>query len=172
MDVVFSDFDPNQDYHDITDIIDVEPAVKEQWWWWLAGGALLLIILIIWIIARRKKPAPVIEKEVDPFTEAMASLEEIRNKTGQPKEFYTALTNIFRLYVFRKKGITSMQKTTDDLILQLHGLPFTSTQYSNLSQALRLGDFVKFAKYNPTSEDNRFAFDEIKQSISDIEKMN
>ncbi len=39
IDVVFSEFDPNQDYHDIKDIIEVAPAKKKPWWWLVAGGA-------------------------------------------------------------------------------------------------------------------------------------
>ncbi|HEY6064151.1 MAG TPA: hypothetical protein VIV35_11110, partial [Chitinophagaceae bacterium] len=80
------------------------------------------------------------------------------------------LTDIFRLYIFRKKGILSLQKTTADLILQLRDLPFSKEQFDKLSQALRLSDFVKFAKYVPAADDNRNCFEEIRNSIMTIEK--
>ena len=172
MDVVFSEFDPNQPYHDIADIIEVEPAFKETWWWYIAAGALLLIILLLWLLLRKKKPQVVAEKPTDPYDDAMNALDAIQDKTANPKEFYTELVNIFRLYVLRKKGISSLQKTTDDLIIQLNTLPFPPEQYTNLAQALRLGDFVKFAKYNPVTEDNRFSFNQVKEAIKSIEKMN
>jgi hypothetical protein len=40
VDVVFSEFNPEQDYHDIKDIIEVTPQKKKdkQWWWYLIGG--------------------------------------------------------------------------------------------------------------------------------------
>ena len=50
IDVVFSDFDPNQDYHDIKDIIEVAPEKKKQRWWLIAAGALLLAALAIYFL--------------------------------------------------------------------------------------------------------------------------
>jgi hypothetical protein len=64
----------------------------------------------------------------------------------------------------------SLQKTTADLILQLRDLHFSKEQFDKLSQALRLSDFVKFAKYVPTKDDDRNCFEEIKNSIMTIEK--
>ena len=55
IDVVFSDFDPDQDYHDIKSIIEVAPPKKEQWWWWAAGGAVLVAAIFIYLL-KRKKP--------------------------------------------------------------------------------------------------------------------
>jgi LPXTG-motif cell wall-anchored protein len=171
MDVVFSDFDPNQPYHDITDIIEVEPAFKQKWWWYILGGAVLLIALLIWILTRKKKAGVPVEKEVDPYEEALASLEAIKNKTGSPKDFYSELVDIFRLYTWKRKGILSLQKTTDDLIIQLNSIPLQPEKYTELSQALRLSDFVKFAKYPPTSEDNRFIYNTIKEAVITIEQI-
>jgi LPXTG-motif cell wall-anchored protein len=58
VDVLFSEVDPNQDYHDIKDIIEVAPPKKKQWWWYIAGGVLLLAIITIYLF-RKKKPAPI-----------------------------------------------------------------------------------------------------------------
>ena len=41
-----------------------------------------------------------------------------------------------------------------------------------LSQALRLSDFVKFAKYIPAPEDDKMVLDTIKKSIQEIEQIN
>ena len=56
MDIGFSSpFDPNQEYHDIKDVMDVELEKESDWWWWYAaGGALLVIILILWLLLRKK----------------------------------------------------------------------------------------------------------------------
>jgi hypothetical protein len=64
----------------------------------------------------------------------------------------------------------SLQKTTDDLILQIKSIGLSAGEYTQLSQALRLSDFVKFAKFNPTETDNASTFDSIKNSIEMIEK--
>jgi LPXTG-motif cell wall-anchored protein len=174
VDVVFSDFDPNQDYHDIKDIIEVNPKKKTPWWWYAAGGALLVLLALIYFL-RKKKPALVKSTipmvSLDAYEEAMKELDELQRAKPDPKTFYTKLTGIFRLYVYRKKGILSLQKTTDDLVLQLKGLDlFSKEQFDKLAQSLRLSDFVKFAKYIPSIDDDATAFDTIRDSIINIEK--
>jgi LPXTG-motif cell wall-anchored protein len=171
VDVVFSDFDPNQDYHDIKDIIEVAPEKKKQWWWLIAGGALLLAAVAVYLLRKKKpvaRPAP--EIMIDPYEEAMKELEQLQRDKPEAKKYHSKLTDIFRLYIFRKKGILSLQKTTADLVLQLRDLNLNKEQFDKLSQALRLSDFVKFAKYVPTSDDDRNCFEEIKNSIITIEK--
>ncbi|MES1226658.1 MAG: hypothetical protein ABUT20_64890, partial [Bacteroidota bacterium] len=66
----------------------------------------------------------------------------------------------------------SLQQTTDDLVSQLRNINLGKEQYNQLSQALRLSDFVKFAKYIPTENDNETVFNTIKKTIEDIEKLN
>lgn len=172
VDVVFSEFDASQDYHDIKDIIEVKPPKGKQWWMYAAGGALLLLLAILYFF-RRKKPVPVIPQiatGINPYEEAMKELEQLRQLKPGVKEFHSRLTVIFRLYIYRKKGILSLQKTTDDLIVQLKGLNMGKEQFDKLAQSLRLSDFVKFAKYAPSEEDNRNCLEEIKHSIMTIEK--
>jgi hypothetical protein len=174
IDVVFSSpFDPNQEYHDIKDVIDVEVEEKEEWWWYAAGGALLLLVLIIWLLLR-KKPVPVKEAEppVHPYEEAMKELENLEKNKPAAKAYYSELVDIFRVYVARKKGISSLQKTTDDLVVQLRGLDIQKDNFDRLAQSLRLSDYVKFAKYEPSPEDDSIAMRSIRQSITEIEKVN
>jgi LPXTG-motif cell wall-anchored protein len=171
IDVVFSDFDPTKDYHDIKDIIEVKPDEKKQWWWYAAGGVLLLMLLLIYLL-RKKKPQPalVIKENINSYEEAMKRLEQLQKDKPETKQYHSKLTDIFRLYIFRKKGILSLQKTTDDLVLQLKGLNLDKEQFDRLSQSLRLSDFVKFAKYIPLDDDNKNCFEEIKNTIMVIEK--
>ena len=55
-------------------------------------------------------------------------------------------------------------------MLQLKDLDLTKDQFDKLAQALRLSDFVKFAKFVPSPEDDKNAFEEIKKTITIIEK--
>jgi hypothetical protein len=172
IDVVFSDFDPTKDYHDIKDIIEIEPTVKKQWWWYAAGGGLLLLLALIYFLTRKKKAIPsAVVPETDPYKEAMESLESLRSAKPDPKLFYIQLVNIFRLYVFRRKNILSLQKTTDDLVIQLRNLEMSKESFDRLAQALRLSDYVKFAKYIPSKEDDQASFETIKRSIEEIESV-
>jgi hypothetical protein len=174
VDVSFSQFDPAQDYHDIKDIIEVKPeAEKQKWWLWYAiGGGALLIILLLFFLFRKKKPLPpppVIF--IDPYEEAMKQLEKLRQEKLDSKQYYSQLVDVFRVYVREKKGIHSLQKTTDDLVMQLRGIPIAKEQFEKLSQALRLSDFVKFAKYIPGTDDDKNIFETIKQTIIGIEQL-
>lgn len=170
VDVGYSDFDPNQDYHDIKDIIEVHPIHKKNWIWYIIGGGLLLILLLAWFLRRKKAANPIAQTILNPYEEAMKQLKILNKENSLPKQYYSELVNVFRLYIFRKKGILSLQKTTDDLILQLDNINLGKDQYSLLSQVLRLSDFVKFAKFLPTEDDHRNAFETIKNSITIIEQ--
>jgi hypothetical protein len=175
VDVVFSPMDSTQGYHDIKDIIDVKPIEeKKKWWLWYAigGGALVIILLLIYFLRKKKPVAPVIAPVIDPYEEAMKQLDELKSGKPDPKQYYSQLVDIFRLYIFRKKGIHSLQKTTDDLVIQLKSIPHAKDQFEKLSQAFRLSDFVKFAKYVPSADDDKNVFETIKSSIISIEKIN
>lgn len=171
IDVVFTPFNPEQPYHDIKDIIDVKAEKNNPWWWYAAGGGLLLLVLAAYLL-RKKKPAPVAipVSKIDPYEEAIRQLEELQRSKPDSKQYYTRLTDIFRLYIFRRKGMLSLQKTTDDLVLQLKDTGLSKEEFEKLAQALRLSDLVKFAKYAPTEEDNRTAYHDILNALKSIER--
>ncbi|HEV7780913.1 MAG TPA: hypothetical protein VGO58_06585 [Chitinophagaceae bacterium] len=172
VDVVFSDFDPTKDYNSIKDILDVNVTKKKFPWWWYAAGGVVLIAVLIWL-ARRKAPVVVAsapKAAISPYDDAIKELEQLERNKPAAKLYYSKLTDIFRLYIYRKKGILSLQKTTDDLVVQLKDLNLGKEQFDKLSQSLRLSDFVKFAKYVPAEEDDRTAFRDILQAIKTIEQ--
>ena len=172
IDVVFSDFDPKQDYHDIKDILEVNPPKnKTHWWWYAVAGAVLLGLLLLYLL-RKKKPQPVsvLKVHIYPYKEAIKQLDQLAKENPEAKQYHSKLTDIFRLYVFRRKGILSLQKTTEDLIWQLKNLNLDKEQFDKLSQSLRLSDFVKFAKFVPSGSENGNCFQEIKNSILTIER--
>src|SRR5215212_8159908 len=51
IDVVFSEFDPKQNYHDIKDIIEVKvEAEKKNSWYWYAAASIILLGFIIYLL--------------------------------------------------------------------------------------------------------------------------
>jgi hypothetical protein len=174
VDVGFSPFNPDQPYHDIKDIIEVTPEEKKEekikWWHIVAGVAALLLILVL-VFRKKKKPVvQVAAPPPDPFLVAMGKLEKLQKEKPDTKQYYSWLVDIFREYVQVKKGIHSMQDTTDDLVKQLRGLNMPKDQLEKLTQSLKLSDFVKFAKYVPTADDDKNTFDTISRSIYQIEQ--
>jgi len=171
IDVVFSDFDPNQPYHDIKDIIPVDEAKeRNNWWYYAAGGALLLILLIVFLTRKKKKPKAEQVIDKDAYGEAIDSLMKLKKNKPQALAYYSELASIFRVYVLKRRGILSLQKTTHDLVIKLQSLGPDKQRFDRLAQALRLSDFVKFAKYSPSMEDDEEAWDAIKNSIEELER--
>jgi hypothetical protein len=174
VDVVFSEFNPDQDYHDIKDIIEVKPKDEKKNWLWYAMAAMVVALGLIYYLTRKKKqpaaaPPP---PPINAFEDAMEQLSKLQKQSLEGKEFHTRLVDIFKLYVLRKKNVLSLQKTTDDLVMQLRTIMLDKEQYAVMQQALRLSDFVKFAKYIPSAEDNSSAFNSIKKTIQSIEQNN
>jgi hypothetical protein len=177
MDVGFAPFDRDKDYNDIKDIIEVYPEEPDNsWYWYAAGAALIFIILMLYLLTRKKPKTKVASQPaVDPYTKAMQELQQLQKENlpakGEIKMYYSRLVDIFRFYVFHRKQLQSLQKTTDHLVVQMKSLNLNEERFNKLAQALRLSDFVKFAKYIPGDEDNRAAFDAVKNSIEEIEKI-
>ena len=61
-----------------------------------------------------------------------------------------------------------MEKTNEELILQLRELNLSRDSFSQLAQALRMSDYVKFAKYQPGSEDNEKNYEIIQAAIQKL----
>ncbi|MET0394532.1 MAG: hypothetical protein ABW019_15410 [Chitinophagaceae bacterium] len=174
IDVGFSSFDTAQPYHDIRDIIDIAPEEqrKERRWWLAVGGALLLLLIVVWL-SRKKKPvaAAVAVPPADPYQAALRQLEALQHKQLDAGAWYSELTGIFRTYIHDKKGIRSLQQTSDGLITQLRSLGMPPAEFDPLAQVLMLGDFVKFARYVPAAAENEVSRGVIKRSIDRIEQL-
>ena len=170
VDVIFSNFDASKDYHDIKDIITLPPEKDRNWWILPAILTSIVLVAIAWLLRKKKSavdntPA----QKVDAFKEAMQQLQQVQKSKVSVKQYYSSLTDIFRLYIFRKKRIMSLQETTEDLVLQIKNMKPGEELFTQLSQALQLSDSVKFAKFIPSEQDNKLVFDIIKAAIEKIE---
>jgi hypothetical protein len=173
VEVGFSRFDPQKDYHDIKDIVDVENPDAKYFAWAVAAFTILSVAMVAYFVQRRRITKEV-EKQIaisklTPYEEAIKSLEELKKQqlaeNGQVKLYYTRLNDILRQFVLRKLNIASMVKTNEELILQLKQLDISNEQFTQLAQSLRMSDFVKFAKYLPGENDNEKNFSIIQSSV-------
>jgi BatD DUF11 like domain len=174
IDVGFTPFDREADYRDIKDILEVEhPGTK--YIPWVIAAAILLSLGIIVYLLRKRKPAitgkiPV--PKLSPFDEAMRALAELRKKglpqNGQVKWYYTELNDILRVFVSRQLNIATMERTNEELILQLRQLNLSKDSFTQLAQALRMSDYVKFAKYQPGNADNEKNYQVIHSTIQTL----
>lgn len=130
-------------------------------------GAIALIVaalvawLLVWyirrIVGRRAaivKPGP----KILPHVVAIKALGELRNRklwqNGKYKQYYTALTDILRVYISGRWGIGAMEMTTDEIIAALKDVQLTLDSRSKLVAIMRTADMVKFAKAEPAAEEN------------------
>ncbi|MBD0366020.1 MAG: hypothetical protein ICV53_07950 [Flavisolibacter sp.] len=169
--VTHTPFNPEQDYNDIKEIIEVQKPAKITWYWYAIGAALLLLLFWLLFPKRKKEKADALSG-VGAYKEALAQLEKLKKEgSADAKAFYTELIAIFRTYVHRRKGIQSFQKTTDDLSMQLKELKLPAEDYHQLVEVLRLSDVVKFARYIPLTAENEKSLNVIRKSIMALENL-
>lgn len=160
--VTWAAFNAEEEYHDIKAINEVSGPGSLKYIPWIIAIAVVLAAAGLWIFLRaRKKEEPVKEVYVSnltPYEEALQALEELKGKeyaqNGQVKNYYSRLNDILRVFVLRKLKIASLEKTNEELITRLRETPMDKDTFSQLTTALRIADFVKFAKFQPNAEDN------------------
>ena len=176
--VAFSSFDPNKDYHDIKDIIEVEEQGLDYITWIVLALGIIALVASIYFLRKKKnisdgKPDEVITK-LSPLDEALQSLEALQKSPTQSsaelKLFYTRLNEILKKYIQQKTGASQVAKTNAELIYQLQQKQWQKDEVLQLAQSLRLADVVKFAKYTPGPDENNSAVDSIRKSIQSLDK--
>ncbi len=166
-------FNASEEYRDIKEPEEVEAKDPNQWKWWALGGLTLIVLVIIlfFLFNKDKKHKKTQEVQVllTPYEEAMKSIGALRLDRSIPiKEYYTALNNVLRTYLNRELGISTFEKTNDELLQQLRSVRLPASEYSSLSDALHLSDYVKFAKYEPDVDHNERAIRIIEEAINII----
>jgi hypothetical protein len=170
--VKFTAPDSKQGYHDIKDILDVQYPYSKYIIWAIIATTIISVALGMYFITRKQK-AGIKEEQIisrlSAYEEAIKSLDELKEQQlpekGLVKLYYIRLNDILRLFVLRKLQIASMAKTNEELIMQLKEQNISREQFSQLAEALRISDFVKFAKYQPAENANEENYKIIKSSV-------
>jgi len=173
IDVAYSPhpFDTTQPYHDIHDILEIKKPGETTWYWYLIGLLILILLFLLFFPKGKPKPKGEFVSDEGAYKRALKKLDVLNKRNDvDSKAFYTELIQIFREYLHKRKNIYSFSKTTDDLAIQIEKLNLSRDQYHELLQTLRLSDLVKYAKYQPTREENQTSINDIKQGIIDIEQ--
>jgi len=175
IEISYGKVDTAQDYHDIKSIRDLENPDVKYIPFIVGTVAAISLILFIWFMRQRptlnaQGLTPTAEViRTTPIEDAMASLELLKKaKKEDPssvKKYYTGLTDTLRIFLNRQLGLVTMEKTSEELILSLSNMKMDRDLFSKLTEALRMGDFVKFAKYVPGPFENDNNWEVIKNSI-------
>ncbi|MCL1974282.1 MAG: hypothetical protein FWG54_05655 [Bacteroidetes bacterium] len=140
-------------------------TVKEVLPW---GGVLLLLLLLAYALYRwiryRKEQRPLFGKpkpKEPAYLVAFRQLEEIKAQklwqNGKVKLFYTAVTDVLRIYVAARWGIQAMEQTSTELLESLKQEALDKPLLTALSAMLETADLVKFAKYQAGAAENEEA---------------
>lgn len=174
--VGYTPFDRNADYRDIKDIVETTNPESGNIPWYIALMALVSLAALIYFL-KRKKMRPVENKNMEPalspYAEAMLSLSELRKKPGASeniKLFYTDMNDILRRYILRQFGISTFERTNDELIAQMSRLNMTRDAFTRLARSLRMIDYVKFAKYVPAEQENLDNLETVETTIGILDK--
>jgi BatD DUF11 like domain len=174
VEVSYGKVDSAQDYHDIKTIIDIENPDVKYIPWILGALTIVALFLFVWYIRKpfiketvNRQPSTASQKTA--FDEAMATLDQLRNMLREDpdsvKKYYSGIYDTLRLFMNRKLGLVTMEKTSGELIMMLSNLKMDREEFSKLNNALRMGDFVKFAKYVPGPFENDSNWEVIRNSI-------
>ncbi len=150
--------------HDIKDVLSA-PFVWTDFiiyfLWALLIVLLLALLVAAYILYKRKKEKGYYFRPkvvLPPHILAMQALDEIRSKKiwqqGLEKEYFTELTDILREYIENRYGVSSFEKTSDEILSSLKLVTDTESPLDGLKQILKLADLVKFAKYKPLPDEN------------------
>lgn len=172
--VGYANTDLSQDYKDIKEIENVPDTDTNYIPWVLGAVTLVALGVMVWLFLK-KKPTTVlvpVAVKLTPYDEAIQALEDLRKKDlphkGEIKKYYTRLNDILRVFVQRKLNIASLEKTNEELIGELKKQRMHEDYYRELSTALRMADFVKFARYEPGAADNEKNFTVIESAIKTL----
>ena len=127
---------------------------------WLMGFwalALLVIGLVAWLTSRRRDADGPAFQEPAHIT-ALRKLDKYRgDKFWAPdkqKQFYSGVTDALREYIVSRYGVGAMEMTTAEIFDGLRGTDIPVDLYEEMKDLFERADFVKFAKYIATPEDN------------------
>ena len=140
------------------------PFAWEDWYGLMACGALIIPIgiLLVYLIMRFFDNKPIIRKvkvepKLPPHQLAMQEIERIKNEKvwqkGEPKEYYTELTDALRTYIKDRFGFNALEMTSSEIIEKLLEMQ-DKEAIADLRSLFETADLVKFAKHNPLMNEN------------------
>ncbi|MEW5820796.1 MAG: BatD family protein [Cyanobacteriota bacterium] len=154
---VLNTANPMKDIHDIKPI---DKFMILKWWYFVAPiAAILFLALFIFIVYKLLTRPKEINKEellLPPHLLAYKELEELKKIDLKSYEdyklFYSGLSEILRKYLEGRFNIKAIEKTSEEINVELIRIKFNLNTRNLAKQILRQSDMVKFAKHHPSKE--------------------
>lgn len=131
---------------------------------WVAGGLVFagLVALAVWLIVRyRRRNDPEYIHKDPPHIVALRKLDKFRGNAmwipEKQKAFYSGITDALREYISERYGISAMEMTTAEIFEDMKTTDAPKELLEELKDLFERADFVKFAKFVASDEDNAAA---------------
>lgn len=149
--------------HDIKGQIRYPLTLAEVLPWlgifWLS--ATLIILAVCLIIMHRRKNDPAFVRRDPAHIVALRKLDQYRgSKLWAPdkqKAFYSGVTDTLREYISERYGIGAMEMTTAEIFDEMKNTDVPKELMQETKDLFERADFVKFAKFVASDEDNASA---------------
>jgi len=166
------ELDTSITFKDIRDVLHVSLTI----WDYLLYVGIIALLAVLGFFAYRWYTRRPVKEEVEeeapvviipPHIVALQALHHLREeaiwKLGEHKEYQTRLSEILRTYIENRYELPAMEQTTGEILRAIAVLPIDPDLLTKLEHTLRIADFTKFAKYQPSAvqhEDGlNFGFD-------------
>ena len=168
--------DTTQAFLPINDVIKQHITAKEVLPWAAIVLAVAGILYLIYYLQKhRKTRKPVVEEKKKPkipaIVTARAKLADMKDNESwnslKTKDYYTDLTNIAREYLEGQFEIDAVEMTTDEIMKEVNALNLQDFVKMKLQDTLITADLVKFAKANPSKDENEQSFKDINLFVED-----
>ncbi|MBR6883751.1 MAG: hypothetical protein IKN06_12405 [Bacteroidales bacterium] len=145
--------------HDLREQAGYPLTVSEVLPWVLGFWVLALLVaaLVAFLMSRRRAAEGPAFREPAHIT-ALRKLDKYRGDRfwapDKQKQFYSGVTDALREYIVSRYGVGAMEMTTAEIFEGLRGTDIPVDLYEEMKDLFERADFVKFAKYIATPEDN------------------
>lgn len=170
---ILEDVDMNQEFRDIKGPEDIPYSWREVLPYILLFLGVCLLCLIIWLVVRivkrtRKKnveyvapapPPPVIPAHIIALDKLQRLKAEEKWFTTDSKLYITELTDVLREYIFNRWGFDAQESTSEEILGASFILTVNHQHLQTLKEILSTADFVKFAKANTSTDENKNMLD-------------
>ena len=149
--------------HDIKGQIRYPVTVAEVLPWAVAGQwAIVLVILGVCLYLMFRKKGEIFVRPKEPaHIVALRELDKYRGKEmwepSRQKAFYSGITDALREYISERYGVGAMEMTTSEIFDDMKKTDAPAELLSEVKQLFELADFVKFAKFVASDQENAAA---------------
>ena len=146
--------------HDIKGQIRYPVTMAEILPWFLLSLVVALLVAgaVYLIIKYKRKHDPMYIKSDPAHIVALRKLDQYRgNKmwaADKQKAFYSGVTDALREYISSRYGISAMEMTTAEIFKDMKSTDAPEELQKEMKELFERADFVKFAKYIASEEDN------------------